>query len=75
MHLLGKSPIITDGSITLAESGAIIGMHTLQSTMRELTTLLEYILEKYGNGQFRPKASESGYIDDLYCTPFWDRKD
>ncbi|KAF8906698.1 glutathione S-transferase-like protein [Mucidula mucida] len=54
VHLLGKSPIITDGSITLAESGAII----------------EYILEKYGNGQFRPKASESGYIDDLYYTHY-----
>jgi glutathione S-transferase len=34
VHPLGKSPVITDGDVTVAESGAII----------------EYLLEKYGSG-------------------------
>jgi len=38
---LGTAPFITDGDITLAESGAII----------------EYILGKYGNGRFLPPDS------------------
>jgi glutathione S-transferase len=38
LHGLGKSPIITDGDRTIAESGAII----------------EYVLEFYGNGRMRP---------------------
>ncbi|WP_277185147.1 glutathione S-transferase family protein [Caballeronia sp. BR00000012568055] len=38
IHPLGKSPVITDGDLTLAESGAI----------------LEYLVEKYGNGRFAP---------------------
>ena len=29
VHPLGKSPIITDGDLTLAESGAIIGLYQL----------------------------------------------
>ncbi|WP_118184881.1 glutathione S-transferase [Paraburkholderia phosphatilytica] len=40
VHPLGKSPVITDGSNTIAESGAII----------------EYLVERYGNGQFAPPA-------------------
>jgi len=40
VHPLGKSPAITDGEATLAESGAII----------------EYLLERYGNGRFVPAA-------------------
>jgi glutathione S-transferase len=39
VHPLGKSPVITDGEITLAESGAI----------------MEYILDKYGMGRLMPK--------------------
>ena len=39
MHPLGKSPVITDGDRTLAESGAI----------------LEYLVESYGNGRFAPR--------------------
>ncbi|HEY0199955.1 MAG TPA: glutathione S-transferase [Rhodanobacter sp.] len=35
IHPLGKSPVITDGDLTLAESGAII----------------EYIADRYGNGE------------------------
>jgi glutathione S-transferase len=38
VHPLGKSPVITDGAHTLAESGAII----------------EYLVETYGNGRLRP---------------------
>jgi glutathione S-transferase len=38
IHPLGKSPVLTDGSHTLAESGAII----------------EYLIDTYGNGRLRP---------------------
>ena len=38
VHPLGKSPVITDGSNTVAESGAII----------------EYLLSAYGNGRLLP---------------------
>jgi glutathione S-transferase len=40
VHPLGKSPVITDGGLTLAESGAII----------------EYLVERYGNGRLVPAA-------------------
>ncbi len=39
VHPLGKSPVITDGDVTLAESGAI----------------MEYVLEKFGRGRLMPK--------------------
>jgi glutathione S-transferase len=38
VHPLGKSPVITDGGLTLAESGAII----------------EYLVERYGGGKLAP---------------------
>ena len=38
IHPLGKSPVITDGDTTVAESGAII----------------EYLVGKYDNGRLRP---------------------
>lgn len=38
VHPLGKSPVITDDGLTLAESGAII----------------EYLVERYGDGQLAP---------------------
>lgn len=38
VHPLGKSPVITDGGRTVAESGAI----------------LEYLVDTYGEGRFRP---------------------
>jgi len=41
IHPLGKSPVITDDGQTLAESGAII----------------EYLIERYGNGRLRPPAA------------------
>jgi glutathione S-transferase len=42
VHPLGKSPVITDGDVTVAESGAII----------------EYLLETYGQGRFVPTDPE-----------------
>jgi glutathione S-transferase len=38
VHPLGKSPVVTDGDMTLAESGAIV----------------EYLVERYGNGRLVP---------------------
>ena len=38
VHPLGKSPVITDDGVTVAESGAII----------------EYLIERYGNGRLAP---------------------
>ncbi|KAG8863956.1 hypothetical protein FRC20_010414 [Serendipita sp. 405] len=38
IHPLGKSPVITDGDLVIAESGAIV----------------EYLIGKYGKGRFQP---------------------
>lgn len=40
VHPLGKSPVVTDGDLTIAESGAII----------------EYLAETYGQGRLTPPA-------------------
>ena len=40
VHPLGKSPVITDGDRTIAESGAI----------------LEYLIDVHGNGRLKPAA-------------------
>ena len=40
VHPLGKSPVITDGGVTVAETGAIV----------------EYLLETHGAGRLRPAA-------------------
>ncbi|WP_050467260.1 glutathione S-transferase [Herbaspirillum chlorophenolicum] len=40
VHPLGKSPVITDGELTIAESGAIV----------------EYLLERYDQGRLLPAA-------------------
>ena len=45
VHPLGKSPVITDGELTLAESAAI----------------LEYLLERYGNGRLAPESASANY--------------
>jgi glutathione S-transferase len=39
VHPLGKSPVLTDGDVTVAESGAIV----------------EYLVERYGNGRLVPQ--------------------
>lgn len=50
-HALGKSPILQDGNLTLAESGAIV----------------EYLLARYNPEQrFKPTADSSNYPDYLY---------
>lgn len=46
VHPLGKSPVIADGSHTIAESGAII----------------EYVLETYGKGRLRPDPKSDDYF-------------
>ena len=43
VHPLGKSPVITDSEITVAESGAII----------------EYLIDTYGQGRLVPTAPEN----------------
>jgi glutathione S-transferase len=45
IHPLGKAPIIQDGALTLAESGAIV----------------EYILVRYGNGKLRPAETSKDF--------------
>ena len=51
IHPLGKSPVITDSGNTVAESGAIV----------------EYLVDTYGNGRFRPA---SGTPDRIHYTYF-----
>ena len=50
VHPLGKSPVITDGTLTLAESGAII----------------EYLVDKYGGGRFAPPLGTSEHLRYIY---------
>jgi len=45
VHPLGKSPVITDGDKTIAESGAIV----------------EYIIDTYGGGRMKPPAGSDEY--------------
>lgn len=44
VHPLGKSPVITDGELTVAESGAII----------------DYVVNRYGNGKLQPSSEAAG---------------
>ncbi len=50
IHPLGKSPVITDGDNTLAETGAII----------------EYVLERYGGGGLIPPAGSKDRLRYTY---------
>ena len=50
VHPLGKSPVITDGAQTLAESAAI----------------LEYLVEKYGEGRFAPAPGTPEHLSYRY---------
>jgi glutathione S-transferase len=54
IHPLGKSPVITDGEVTLAESGAI----------------MEYVLEKYGRGRLLPKPGSPEKLRYIYWMHF-----
>jgi glutathione S-transferase len=50
VHPLGKSPVITDGELTLAESGAII----------------EYLVDRYGGGRFAPPLDTPERLRYIY---------
>ena len=54
VHPLGKSPVITDGPITVAESGAI----------------LEYLIERYGAGRLIPAAGSPERLRWTYWLHF-----
>jgi glutathione S-transferase len=54
VHPLGKSPVITDGEVTLAESGAI----------------MEYVLEKFGRGRLMPKPGSPEKLRFTYWMHF-----
>lgn len=50
IHPLGKSPVITDGKLTLAESGAIV----------------EYLVGRYGNGLLAPAQGAPEHLRYTY---------
>jgi glutathione S-transferase len=50
VHPLGKSPVLTDGARTVAESGAII----------------EYLLDGYAQGRLRPPPGSEAYLRYRY---------
>ena len=54
VHPLGKSPVITDDDITVAESGAII----------------EYLVERYGQGRLRPALGTAERLRYTYWLHF-----
>ena len=54
VHPLGKSPVITDGELTVAESGAII----------------EYLVDRYGNGRLIPAAGTPDRLRYTYWLHF-----
>lgn len=54
VHPLGKSPVITDGDVTVAESGAIA----------------EYLLDTYGRGRLKPPAGTPEYRQYTYWQHF-----
>ena len=50
IHPLGKSPVVTDDGLVIAESGAI----------------LEYIVDKYGQGRLAPKPGTPEHVRYRY---------
>ena len=54
VHQLGKSPVITDDGVTVAESGAIV----------------EYLVERYGNGALAPAIGTSQRLQWRYWLHF-----
>jgi glutathione S-transferase len=54
IHPLGRSPVICDGELVLAESGAII----------------EYLVGKYGNGKLIPPPHGQAHVKYLYWFHF-----
>jgi glutathione S-transferase len=54
LHPIGAAPVITDGDLVLAESGAVV----------------EYIIAKYGNGRLALPASHPDFAPFLYWFHF-----
>jgi glutathione S-transferase len=54
LHPVGSAPVITDGDLVLAESGAIV----------------EYILARYGNGRLVLKPDDPDFAQYLYWFHF-----
>ena len=54
LHPLGAAPVITDGALTLAESGAIV----------------EYIINKYGGGRLALRLDHPDYASYLHWFHF-----
>lgn len=54
IHPLGKSPVITDDDLTVAESGAIV----------------EYLVRKYGKGRLAPTETSPTYVPYLQWMHF-----
>jgi glutathione S-transferase len=50
LHPMHAAPVLQDGNVTLAESGAII----------------EYIIDVYGSGKLKLRPSDAEYVDFLY---------
>ncbi|HYX15742.1 MAG TPA: glutathione S-transferase [Nostoc sp.] len=50
VHPLGKSPVITDADVTVAESGAIV----------------EYLIDRYGNGRLVPPSDTPEHLRYKY---------
>ena len=54
IHALGKAPVIRDGDLVLAESGAIV----------------DYIVHRHAGGRLAPKPDESAYPRYVYWLHF-----
>ena len=54
VHQLGKSPVIEDGDLIVAETGAII----------------VYLLDKFGEGKLRPEKGTQEYVDYVHFLHF-----
>jgi glutathione S-transferase len=54
LHPMGTAPVITDGDLTLSESGAIV----------------DYILGRYGDGRLAKRPDQPGYADYVFWLHF-----
>ena len=54
VHPLGKSPVLTDGEVAVAESGAIV----------------EYLVDKHGNGRLKPATGSDDALRYTYWLHF-----
>ena len=54
VHPLGKSPVLDDDGLVVAETGVIV----------------EYLIDKYGGGRFRPQNDPRARLDYVYWLHF-----